>query len=87
MLVNKTPPSDAYQVDADDDLKLTEVDGYYDLTRAMIKRAYLDSIGNKLEKRQEWIMDGIAFFQDGRAEHWCFMLGIDDFELLELDRR
>ena len=38
MRVDTTSPSNAYQHDADDDLKLGEADGYYDLVRAMIAR-------------------------------------------------
>ena len=94
MLVNKTEPSDARCIDADDDLKLTEVDGYFRLVEAMIARAYQDSVGNTgtsgnltLEARQRWTMDGIAFFKDNRCEHWCQLLGIVDFELLGLGRR
>ena len=94
MRVDTTSPSNAYQHDADDDLKLGEADGYYDLVRAMIARAYQDSVGNTgtsgnltLEARQRWTMDGIAFFKDNRCKHWCQLLGITDFELLNLDGR
>ena len=94
MYVNKAEPSDARQLYADDDLKLSEADGYYDLVRAMIARAYQDSVGNTgasgnltLEARQRWTMDAIAFFKDNRCKHWCQLLGIADYELLGLGRR
>ena len=94
MLVNKIQPSDAYHGDADDNLHLTEVDGYFRLVEAMIARAYQDSVGNvgmngnpPLEMQYKWTMDGLAFFRDGRCRHWCEHLGITDFELLNLGGR
>ena len=80
--------------DADIDLHLLESEPFHALVRAMIARAHKDSVGNtgvssymKLEKRQALIMDGLAFFRDGRCRHWCEHLGITDFELLNLDGR
>ena len=85
---------DADIQDADIDFHLLENEPFHALVRAMIVRAHRDANGNTgtngdppLEKRHRWIMDGIAFFADGRAQHWCELLGIRDYELLELDRR
>ena len=91
MRVDTTRPTDAHKYDADDDLHLSEVDGYHDLVRALIGRAYQDARGNigvssymTQERQRRVITDGVLFFKDGRCQHWCECIGIEDFRLLGL---
>jgi len=62
-----------------------QADPHRTLIRAMIARAYWDSIGRvgtssyKTDARRVEIMrDARAFFKDGRFEHWVECLGCDD---------
>ena len=91
MRVDTVQRTDAHHADADDDLHLSEVDGYLELVIAMINRAHQDAVGNtgtsgnlSLEARYLWTVDGRAFFRDGRCRHWCECIGINDFRLLGL---
>ena len=77
-------PSNAYYSHADDNLRLTPADPYRELVRAIIKRAYWDSLGKTGnsghktdEERYRIMQDARRFFQDGRCHHWLECLDVD----------
>ena len=79
----RTPTSGAWYSNADDNLRLTKVDPYHALVRAIIARAYWDSIGRvgtagMTEGRRYMVMqDAIEFFKDGRCLHLVECIGCD----------
>ena len=86
----RTPSAD-YIAAVEDDLHLSTIDPYHALIRAIIVRAHRDSCGNVGKNGQQipevrtgWILDAVAFFKDGRAEHLCDMLGVEDYDGLGL---
>ena len=77
-------PTDFYCAHADDNLRLTPVDGYHALVRAVIARAYWDSLGkvgtsNSMTDRRKYVvmLDGQEFFRDGRCLHLLESIGVD----------
>ena len=76
---------------ADDDLKLQEHEPYCDLARAMLKRAFRDSIGktgvehaSRGDKRFLIISDAQAFMAGPGFRHWCELLGVNPDDMLRL---
>ena len=77
-------PKDFYCAHADDNLKLTPVDGHHALIRAVISRAFWDAQGrvgttsNLTDRRRYEIMcEARAFFEDGRCRHLVESIGCD----------
>ena len=77
-------PTDFYCAHADDNLRLTPVDGYHAPIRAIVARAYWDSVGrvgtasNLTDRRRYEIMvDARLFFEDGRCKHLVESIGCD----------
>ena len=74
----------------------SEFDGFERLVIAAMVRAYQDSTGRTGQlghndsptNRVVVMMDGIAFFKDGRFEHMCGLIGIEDVAglLAEIER-
>ena len=69
---------------ADDDLRLQVNEPFCTLARAMISRAFRDSIGktgvehaSRGDKRYLIMADAAEFFKDGRFEFWCDLLGVN----------
>ena len=83
-------PSD-YISATDDNLRLSLIDPYHALVRAIIKRAYWDSVGrvggSKTRNEHYRIMqDASRFFSDGRCLHLVECLGCDPEKLGGLGR-
>ena len=79
---------------AHDDLRLQESEPYCDLARAIIKRAYRDSIGlighehaltdkTRAESIRN-VRSGIAFMCGRGFKHWCDLLGADPDDMLRM---
>ena len=86
-LIATRKPDNAYY-------SLTLADPCRELVRAVIRRAYWDSVGRVgycnhkgLKQQHEIMQDARAFFKDGRCCHWLEHLGINpaDMSALGLD--
>ena len=77
-------PSDAYVYGADENLRLSEVDPIHALVRAIVARAFWDSIGRvgtsgamTPSRRVSIMLDAQRFFKDGRCQHLVESIGCD----------
>ena len=79
---------------SNDDLRIQVNEPYCDLARAIIKRAYRDSLGLVGKERDQtpgviadnlqYVRSGIAFMCGPGFQHWCELLGANPDDMLRL---